>query len=282
MTLRELAVDAEQRLRKGPHPERARLDAESLLLHAVQQSRAWLLAHWNDEADAQTQTAYESLIALRYAGQPIQYITGECEFYGLTFRVTPDVLIPRPETEHLVEEVLRLAHDLHSPGIADIGTGSGAIAIALAHSMPQARIVATDLSQQTRAIAKQNAANNHVAERIAFYEGDLLAPLAGLRFEIIASNPPYIPLADREFLSVEVREHEPETALFAGEDGLEIYRRLIPEAVAVLAPGGWLVMEIGFGQEEAIEQLLIANGYEEIHFIADYRGIPRVAAGKHN
>jgi release factor glutamine methyltransferase len=284
MTLRDLAVAAEQTLRKGPHPERARLDAESLLLHAIQQKRAWLLAHWSDETDhdnaVQTQAAYESLIALRYAGQPIQYITGEAEFYGLPFAVAPGVLIPRPETEHLVEEVIRLAHDLRSPAIADIGTGSGAIAVALAHSMPQARIAATDLSPQALAIAQHNAAQNHAAERIAFYEGDLLAPLAGQQFQIIASNPPYIPLADREFLSVEVRDHEPEAALFAGEDGLAIYRRLIPDALALLAPNGWLIMEIGFGQEPEIEQLLVANGYKEIHFIADYRGIARVAAGR--
>jgi release factor glutamine methyltransferase len=280
MTLRDLAVGAEQTLRKGPHPERARLDAESLLLHSLQQNRAWLLAHWNDDAGTQIQSAYESLIAQRHAGEPIQYITGSAEFYGLAFRVTPAVLIPRPETEHLVEEVIRLTHDLSSPTIADIGTGSGAIAVALAHSLPQACIAATDLSPQALEIAKHNAAHNQVATRINFCEGDLLEPIAGQTFNIIASNPPYIPIADREFLAVEVRDHEPETALFAGEDGLAIYRRLIPGAIPLLAPNGWLVMEIGFGQEEDIEQLLTVNGYKEVHFIADYRGIARVAAGR--
>jgi len=223
---------------------------------------------------------FEALISRRQTGEPIQYITGHAEFYGLPFAVAPGVLIPRPETEHLVEEVLRLVQDIPQPRIADIGTGSGAIAVALAHALQHARIAATDLSSQALTIARANAEHNHIADRIEFLEGNLLAPLSERKFEIIASNPPYVPLRDRDSLSVEVREYEPHSALFAGDDGLEIYRRLIPASRELLAPGGWLVMEIGYGQQPAIEELLRASDFREIHFVADYQGIPRVAVGR--
>jgi len=279
MTLRELVAEAEARLRSGPHPDRARLDAETLLLHLLKQNRAWLLAHEDDEAEAAIEAAYGQIIARRAAGEPIQYITGSSEFYGLPFSVGPGVLIPRPETEHLVEEVIRLAGAFAEPRITDIGTGSGAIAVALAQALPQAHIAAIDLSSQALAIARGNAIRNHVEDRVEFFEGDLLVPLAGRSFHIIASNPPYIPATDSGSLSVEVREHEPHSALFAGADGLAIYRRLIPDARELLVFGGWLVLEIGYGQQPAIEELLHTHRYSHIHFIADYRGISRVAAG---
>jgi len=282
MTLRALAAEAEAALRSGPHPERARRDVESLLLHLLAQNRAWLLANWDAAASAETQAALRGLIARRCSGEPIQYITGVAEFFALPFSVSPQVLIPRPETEHLVEDVLRLAAQFASPAIriADIGTGSGAIAIALAHSLPYAQIFATDLSPEALSVAQQNAAQNRVADRISFLEGDLLAPLAGQTFSIIASNPPYVPLRDRDSLAVEVREFEPHSALFSGEDGLATYRRLIPAARELLAPGGWLVMEIGFGQEPAIRESLLAGGFIDVRFVPDYQGIPRVAAGR--
>ena len=280
MTLRELVAEAEARLRSGPHPDRARLDAETLLLHLLKQNRAWLLGHGDDAASINTQEFYTASIARRQAGEPIQYITGEAEFFRLPFTVGPGVLIPRPETEHLVEEVIRLASAFTEPRIADIGTGSGAIAVALAHSLPEAHIIATDFSPQALAIAKQNAIRNNVEDRIEFFEGDLLAPLVGQSFHIIASNPPYVPLVDLDSLSVEVREYEPHSALFAGDDGLSIYRRLILEARKLLVPGGWLVMEIGHGQQPAIEEMMLANKYGSVHFIADYQGIPRVVAGQ--
>ncbi|WP_263358469.1 peptide chain release factor N(5)-glutamine methyltransferase [Acidicapsa ligni] len=281
-TLRQSVSQAEAQLLTSPHPDRARLDAETLLLHLLQQNRAWLLAHWDDEISATNTAILNEWIARRKAGEPLQYILGKAEFFGLSFTVAPGVLIPRPETEHLVEEVLRLANDLSNPEIADIGTGSGAIAVALAHALPTARITATDLSDAALKIARQNAADNQVADRINFLEGDLLTPLAQQRFSIIASNPPYIPSLDHDSLSIEVRQHEPHSALFAGEDGLAIYKRLIPDARAQLLAGGWLVMEIGYGQQPAIEALLKASNYEEIHFIPDYQGILRVAVAQHN
>jgi release factor glutamine methyltransferase len=282
VTLRESVSTAEAKLLQSPHPACARLDAETLLLHALHQNRAWLLAHWEDEAEDEVAGAYDGLIARRETGEPIQYITGSSEFFGLPFSVGPGVLIPRPETEHLVEEVIRLASEFDATPLqfADIGTGSGIIAVAVANALPLAQISAIDSSAQALAIARDNARRNHLEARIQFFEGDLLTPLAGQTFHIIASNPPYIPTSESESLSVEVREHEPHSALFAGEDGLDLYRRLIPEAHALLAPGGWLVLEIGYGQQPAIGQMLQANDYTEIHFLPDYQGIPRVAAGR--
>lgn len=288
MTLRELLAGAESRLRSGPHSERARLDAEMLLLHSLRskdkvRNRASLLIHADDPAEADTQSLFEALVSRRAAGEPIQYILGECEFFGLPFTVAPDVLIPRPETEHLVEEVIRLARNFpqDSPlNIADIGTGSGAIAVAVAHALARARVVATDISPEALAIARRNAERNGVADRIEFLEGDLFGPLSDLGFSVVASNPPYIPILDRDTLSIEVRDYEPHSALFAGSDGMDVYRCLIPDAKKHLAPGGWLVMEIGYGQQAAIERLLLQHGYLEVRFVPDYRGISRLAVGR--
>lgn len=267
-------------LAAGPHPERARADAELLLLHVLGKDRAWLVTHLNDAIAETDAEHYLELIERRRAGEPIQYIIGETEFFGLPFRVTPDVLIPRPETEHLVEKALELAVSFSAPRIADIGTGSGAIAVALAHKLPYTLITVIDLSAAALEVARKNAARNSVAERIRFFEGDLLAPVAGEQFEIIVSNPPYVPTADRATLSVEVREHEPALALFAGKDGLEVYRRLIPASFAALVPGGFLLLEIGYGQSPAIAAILADAGFEQIEFIPDLQGIPRVACAR--
>jgi release factor glutamine methyltransferase len=280
MTLRELAATATAQLQTSPHPDRARQDAESLLLHTLHQNRAWLLANWSEEATPEDQCTYESVIARRATGEPLQYITGEAEFFGLPYSVGPGVLIPRPETEHLVEEVLRLAASLQAPKIADIGTGSGIIAVALANELHKAHITAIDLSPQALTVARENADRHKVADRITFLEGDLLTPLEGRHFDIIASNPPYIPQTDHDSLSTEVRDHEPHIALFAGEDGLSIYQRLIPESVQFLEPNGWLVLEIGYNQQPAIQQLFEASHYQNIRFIPDYQGIFRVAVGQ--
>jgi release factor glutamine methyltransferase len=312
MILKEWLKKAEAQLAAGLHPERARRDAELLLCHVLGCDRAWLLTHLNHGIEAEQGERYDALLARRATGEPLQYILGETEFFGLPFRVTPDVLIPRPETEHLVEKVLELAaqvqgagakaHDGHStfaarlkscpvtepphsfvfeaPRIVDVGTGSGCIAIALAHHLPDAKITAIDLSSEALIRASENAALNHLSPRIRLLEGDLLAPVAGEHFEIIVSNPPYVPTADRDTLSVEVREYEPAQALFAGEDGLEVYRRLIPAAFDALVPGGYLLLEIGYGQSPAITQLLTSSGFQQIEFVPDLQGIPRVACAQ--
>ena len=265
-------------LKDGPHPERARRDAELLLMHTLERSRAWLIAHAEEELSGSQAAAYTALVSLRRKGEPIQYITGEAEFYGLPFLVTRDVLIPRPETEHLVEKALELAGRVVSPRIVDVGTGSGAIAVALAHKLPCAQIAAIDISSRALAVAEENAKRNGVAVR--FLLGDLLAPVAGERFEIIVSNPPYVPTTDRDTLSVEVREYEPALALFAGDDGLDVYRRLIPAAFDALTPGGFVALEIGYGQSTAVEALLASAGFEQIVFVPDLQGIPRVACAQ--
>jgi release factor glutamine methyltransferase len=265
-------------LKDGPHPESARRDAELLLTHTLKKSRAWLLTHAEEKLSGEQEANYTALVSLRRKGEPIQYITGETEFYGLPFRVTPEVLIPRPETEHLVEKVIELAAGFEKPRIVDVGTGSGAIAVALAFKLPQASITAIDLSRSALAIALENAKRNEVDLR--FLEGDLLAPVAGEYFEIVVSNPPYVPSVDRATLSVEVREYEPALALFAGDDGLDVYRRLIPAAFVALTPGGFVALEIGYGQSPAITELLARAGFEQIEFVPDLQGIPRVACAR--
>ena len=266
------------RLNSGPHPERARADAELLLLHLLGRDKAWLMTHLDEELAGNKAALYMELLERRGKGEPIQYITGETEFYGLPFRVTRDVLIPRPETEHLVERVIALAAGFRTPRIVDVGTGSGCIAITLAHRLPQVHITATDISGPALAIAEKNANRNGVDVR--FLEGDLLAPVAGKQFEFVVSNPPYVPNADRATLSVEVRDFEPAMALFAGDDGLEVYRSLIPAAFDALNPGGFVVLEIGYGQSSAITELLTRSGFEQIELIPDLKGIPRVACAR--
>jgi len=283
-----LALDAAAKLlAESPHAERARRDAETLLLDVLRQNSpqanlAWLLAHESDPLAPDRAAAFCDAIERRLAGEPIQYITGEAEFYGLPFHVNRDVLIPRPETELLVEKAIELAGKLRqsgatpTPRIVDVGAGSGAIAVALARALPFAEITATDLSTAALAVARANASRHGVANRIRFLEGDLLAPVAGEPFDLIVSNPPYVPESDRATLAVEVRNYEPAQALFAGGDGLAIYCRLIPESSKALAAGGILLLEIGFGQQQAMEALLKKEGFAEIEFFADLQAIPRV------
>jgi release factor glutamine methyltransferase len=305
-SLRFALDEAKKVLAEGSHPERARRDAETLLLHALKKvspetnldtNLAWLIAHDGEPLAADAAATFCDLIERRFAGEPIQYITGEAEFYGLPFHVNRDVLIPRPETEHLVEKATELVRGLRqadviaepripnllipSVRIVDVGTGSGAIAVALAHALPFARITATDNSPAALAVAKNNAARNGLANRIRFCEGDLLEPVVDERFDIVVSNPPYVPESDRATLDVEVRDYEPAQALFAGEDGFQIYRRLIPAAFGALVPGGFLALEIGYGQQKAIQALLAEAGFSGFEFTDDLQKIPRVAVARH-
>jgi release factor glutamine methyltransferase len=280
MTLEEWVRKGEALLRTGPHANRARADAEFLLRYLLRYERAALLVRWTERLHENEAARYAELVARRQRGEPIQYITGRTEFYGLPFQVTPAVLIPRPETEHLVEKVIALCRGMERPRIVDVGTGSGAIAVALAHQLWQAQVTAMDISADALAVARENAQRNGVAERIRFAKGDLLGPVKGERFEVVASNPPYVSSGDRASMDVEVREFEPETALFAGPDGLAVYRRLIPQAAGVLVPGGHIVLEIGYDQREAIRELLGASGFEDVEFVADLQGIARVAVAR--
>jgi release factor glutamine methyltransferase len=299
-SLRIALDEAEKVLAEGSHPERARRDTETLLLHVLKKiapktnldtNLAWLIAHDGEPLAADAAVTFCDLIERRLAGEPIQYITGEAEFYGLPFHVNRDVLIPRPETEHLVEKAVALAQKLRLTGaipepripslrIVDVGTGSGAIAVALAHALPFAAITATDISPAALTVAKANATRNGVVGRVRFLEGDLLEPVVSEHFDIVVSNPPYVPETDRATLDEEVRDYEPSRALFAGEDGLKIYRRLIPAAFGALVPGGFLALEIGFGQQEAIHALLASAGFSGIEFTEDLQKIPRVVVAR--
>ncbi|MGA8743391.1 MAG: peptide chain release factor N(5)-glutamine methyltransferase [Terracidiphilus sp.] len=313
MTLRDFLGYGESQLSASPHPDRAKRDAETLLLHLIGKNKAWLMAHASDDFAGCTAIRYAGLLERRRKGEPIQYITGETEFYGLPFRVTPDVLIPRPETEHLVEKVVRLIPALDRrpkkvfsirkthpafrdgertqregdpdqiswpPRVLDVGTGSGCIAISIAHDWGEADITAVDSSASALEVARSNSEKLGFAECIRFLQGDLLAPVAEERFEIVVSNPPYVPTVDRDSLSVEVRDHEPALALFAGNDGLDIYSRLIPQAFAALVPGGFIALEIGYAQQPAIHSLLATAGFTDIQFAPDLQGIPRVAIAR--
>ncbi len=304
-TIFTLVAEGRSRLAEGPHAERAGRDADALAIYVLGKSHAWLAANRGEEFPAEQINPYRESLERRLRGEPLQYITGETEFYGLPFVVTPDVLIPRPETEHLVEKAIEIATALDSSvtgldfsraeshrkqdwasapagflRIVDVGTGSGAIAVALARHLPAAQITALDISQPALRIARQNAGCNGVSGSIRFLQGDLLEPLNGEWFDMIVSNPPYVPTPDQDSLAVEVRDYEPALALFAGQDGLDIYRRLIPAAYPLLAPGGFLLLEIGQGQSEAVGTLLENAGFGQIEFVPDLQSIPRVVCGR--
>jgi release factor glutamine methyltransferase len=279
MTLREALTRATSQLHQNPDLRADALrDAALLLRHTLSISHATLLANPERIVTLDEQAAYQALIVRRLTNEPIQYITGEQEFYGLALQVTPAVLIPRPETEILVESVLAGLDASQPIRILDIGTGSGAIAIALAHRLPNAQITAVDLSTAALEVAAANAARHSLTARIRFLESDLLDGVQDETFDAIVSNPPYVPDADCESLHPQVRDHEPASALFAGPDGLDIYRRLIPQAQVALAPNGLLALEIGHGQRSALAELQQAWG--DLRFVDDLQQIPRVALAR--
>ncbi|HYK38307.1 peptide chain release factor N(5)-glutamine methyltransferase [Alloacidobacterium sp.] len=255
-----------------------RRDAELLLLNVIKRDRAFLLTHPGTQLTPEQAMQYAEWLQRRTAHEPIQYILGEQEFFGLTFAVTPDVLIPRPETEHLVEGLLaRVPHD-QPLQIVDVGTGSGAIAVALAHSLQLAQLTALDISDSALAVAQRNAKTHQVAGRMRFLKSDLLDAVAGEHFDAVVSNPPYVAEADRESLEPQVRDYEPAVALFGGATGFDVYERLIPQARKSLKPGGWLLMEMGLGQKKSLVGLL--SDWDEVSFVDDLQRIPRVACAR--
>ena len=237
-----------------------------LLAHAVGRDRAWLLAHSDEELREVWWIHYGRYLHQRLQGQPTQQITGVQEFYGRDFRVTRDVLIPRPETEHVIETALKL----DPRNIVDIGTGSGAIAITLALETG-ARVVGTDVSFAALRVAAENA--RRLGATVSWVACDLAGVLDGT-FDLVISNPPYVPARDKSTIQREVRDYEPEVALYGGDDGLEIYRRLVPEAGRLLAPGGWLVMEIGYALGDAVSDML--DAWKNVEIRSDLAGLPRV------
>ncbi len=274
----------------------ARRHAEVLVLHVLGCDRAYLFAHPERELTEDEQAQYQALISRRASGEPLQYLMGHQEFWKADFLVTPAVLIPRPETEHLIEQVLALIQQsAPSAGphlkLIDVGTGSGAIAVTLARELPQAEVHAVDLSPAALEVARRNA--ERLGARVHFAQSDLLASVLGTEFanddlanngarqagfDFVVSNPPYVGLREQAQVQEVVKRHEPPMALFAGEDGLEIIRRLIPQAFQALRPGGWLLMEIGYTQSEAVMAML--SGWHNVHAVADLAGIPRVMVAR--
>lgn len=280
ITVREALTRATSQLSAHPDLRPTALpDAALLLMHALSVSRPTLIAHPERKVTLEEQATYQRLVERRLTFEPIQYILGTQEFYGLALRVTPAVLIPRPETELLVESVLaRLSMDAPLR-ILDVGTGSGAIAIAFAVARPAALITAIDLSTEALAVARENANTHAVADRIQFLQSDLLGALADTTaYDAIISNPPYVPTSDAATLHPQVRDHEPPQALFAGLEGLDVYARLIPQALAHLKLEGLFALEFGHGQRETLAALL--TGWQEVIFLDDLNQIPRIVLAR--
>lgn len=262
---------------QGKGVEQARLDAEVLLGHVLQTERIMLYVHHDRPLQPDEVAAYRTLIARRGRREPVAYLTGEKEFYGRPFRVDRPVLIPRPETEHLVEVALAFAAGRQALQGWDVGTGSGILAVTLAAQIPESRWMATDLSAEALTIARANAERHGVAERVRFVEGDLFAGQGREgAWDLIVSNPPYLTAEEMAALAPEVR-CEPPQALNGGRDGLDLIRRLVQQAWQFLRPGGLLAFEIGAGQEDSCRRLLMETGrYEAVQVTHDHAGRPRV------
>ncbi len=279
MQLRDALTSAIAELTAASAPS-PRMNAELLLMFTLSCDRAYLYAHPERMLTEDEAARYEDAIGQRASGVPAQYITGHQEFWGMDLIVSPAVLIPRPETEHVIETVLELAHATPASvplRLVDVGTGSGCIALALATEMPQAEIYATDISPEALEVARANAARHQLEARVQFRRTDLLHGLDG-GFDFVVSNPPYVGDSEEDKVQLEVRKFEPRCAVFAGPTGREIFDRLIPQARQKLRPGGWLVMEIGYTQE-ALARRLLAD-WKEVHFTNDLQGIPRVVAAQ--
>lgn len=282
MTIADALREGATRLRVAG-VEEARRDAGSLLSHATGRDRAYLITHADEELTPAQLKAFDSSIARRADGEPLQYLTGVQEFYGLDFEVTPEVLIPRPETELLVETALEILKEADSPLVCDVGTGSGCIAVALLHERRDARAVALDISADALHVAGRNAARNGVGDRLELLVSDCFDALRsderrGVRFDLIASNPPYIAEDEIASLQREVREHEPRGALTPGGDGLSVIRRLVADAPEFLKPRGHLLIEIGFDQHERVASLIDARVWTLLDIRRDLQGIPRCVA----
>jgi release factor glutamine methyltransferase len=253
------------------------LEARMLLERVLEKSRAWLIAHANEAPGAGAEQAFALLAERRRQGEPIAYILGEREFYGLEFQVTRAVLIPRPETELLVELALARIPESAALRVLDLGTGSGAIAVALAKQRPQARLTAVDVDYAALSVARANAGRHKASVR--FFCGDWFGALRGERFDLIVSNPPYVAAEDPHLAMGDLR-FEPRRALVGGADGLDCIRAIIAKAGVHLGPGAWLLIEHGYDQAEACRGLLEAEGYREVQSWPDLAGIPRVSGGR--
>lgn len=276
MTLVERVTEASRRLvDAGIDARDAAFDAEVLARHALGWDRAAYLARWREPAPAGFEDRFGPLVARRRRREPVARITGRREFWGLDLEITPAVLVPRPESELLVETALaRLGDRTTRWELADVGTGSGCLATALARELPRARVTATDICPDALAVARRNAARHGVADRVTLHHADLLGDLPGPS-DLIVSNPPYVPDADIGDLAPEVSRHDPALALRGGPDGLDTVRRLVAAVAARLRPGGWLVMEVGAGQSDETAGIARRAGMRVVEVRPDLQGIPR-------
>jgi release factor glutamine methyltransferase len=264
----------------------ARLDAEVLLAHVIKKNRAWIFTHMHDPLDASSRTAFDTAVQRRTKREPLQYIVGFQEFWGLDFRVTPDVLVPRPETELIIELAIKLAGSMNGlPTIIDLCTGSGCIAVSLAKTLPQAIVLALDASAPALAIAEENSALHAVTNRLRFFEGDLLQPLEKLglfgKIDLIVSNPPYVQTGEYSALQPEVRDFEPQLALVAGPQGIAFHQRIIDAAPVYLKRHGALIMEMGMGQADLLcDMVRQSNTLISPAIFKDLAGIERVLVAR--
>ena len=280
MELKQALASAVDRL-EAAEVGSPRINAEVLLMFVLGVHRAYLYAHPERELTPGEEARYNEALAQLATGMPSQYITGHQEFWGLDFVVSPAVLIPRPETEHLVETVLELARDVPRPRIADVGTGSGCVALALAHEMKSAEVYAVDVSADALEIARANAARLQLDARVRFVQGDVLAALAARHdFDFVVSNPPYVGFGEADKVQKSVRDFEPRIAVFAGEQGLDVIAPLVEQAHQALKPGGWLAVEIGYSMRDAVLNLLSPTMWEDVRVVPDLQGIPRVVAAE--
>jgi release factor glutamine methyltransferase len=281
LTIREALAEGAQILRASGVSE-ARREAASLLTHATGRDRAYLFAHDDERLEEATAARFGEAVMRRARGEPLQYVTGRQEFYGRAFEVTPDVLIPRPETEHLVEAALEILEGTSAPVFCDVGTGSGCVAVTLLAEREDARGVAADISEAALGVALRNARRHGVAERLALRVSDCFAFLesedetGATRFDIVVSNPPYVRESQIEGLAREVRDYEPRGALTPGGDGLAVVRRLVSESPRYLRAGGHLVFEIGFDQHEEVVRMVDPRVWTRLETRPDLQGIPRV------
>jgi release factor glutamine methyltransferase len=283
-TIAETLKRASEFLREASVPNDL-LDAQTLLAEALDRDRTYLIINFNRPLSDAERIKYQELIERRAAGEPLQYITGHQEFFGLEFEVTPDVLIPRPETELIVEETIRIVQQarFNNPLVVDAGTGSGCIAVTLAREIDGLRAIATDISTAAIAVAKRNAARNTMTERIDFIVANLFDAFAEIPFaDIIISNPPYVSRQELPMLQREVRDWEPKVALTDYDDGLTFYRRLLGDAPARLKPGGYLICEMGYTQSDAISAMIDPAVWSDLRILKDLRGIPRTIVATKN
>ena len=277
ISIAEAILQGANELRKAGVPD-ARREAGSLLAFLLDKDRTFILSHADDPISPEQETLFQEFLGARAQGEPAQYITGRQDFYGLEFEVTPAVLIPRPETELLIEAAIKLVGADEAVSFCDMGTGSGCIAITLLSQLPLARAIAVDVSASALEIAKRNAARHRVTDRIEFLLSDCFASVPQQTFDLIVSNPPYVAEDAVATLQREVRDFEPRVALTAGADGLDVIRRLVIHAPRHLKPRGYLLFEIGFDQHEAVGNLIDAEVWELLDVHHDLQGIPRTVA----